>query len=95
MKRHMIAAFIACPLLCMTGCGSDEPDQPAQAKKDTSENVVLTTFYPTAYFARRISGGLVPVDCPVPEGEDPIFWQPERSVLERYRNAKLIVLNGA
>ncbi len=59
------------------------------------ENVVLTTFYPTAYFARRISGGLVPVDCPVPEGEDPIFWQPGREALERYRNAKLIVINGA
>ena len=95
MKRQIIAALMACPLVCMTGCGPDEPSKHAQAQTDTAENVVLTTFYPTAYFARRISGGLVPVDCPVPEGEDPIFWQPERSVLERYRNAKLIVLNGA
>ncbi len=95
MKRHMIAVLAACPLLWISGCGSSEPDMAAQAKADTAESVVLTTFYPTAYFARRISGGLVPVDCPVPEGEDPIFWQPDRSVLERYRNAKLVVLNGA
>jgi len=95
MKRRMIAALIACPLVCLPGCGSEEPSKPAQSQTDNTENVVLTTFYPTAYFARRISGGLVPVDCPVPEGEDPIFWQPDRSVLERYRNAKLVVLNGA
>ena len=95
MKRLLIASAIGCSLISVVGCGSDESTSTPTAESQNHENVVLTTFYPTAYFARRISGGLVPVDCPVPEGEDPIFWQPERAVLERYRNAKLIVLNGA
>ncbi len=95
MKHIVLAALFVMPMLSFAGCGSDEPAKPAQSETESTENVILTTFYPTAYFARRIAGGLVPVDCPVPVGEDPIFWQPERSVLERYRNARLVVLNGA
>ncbi|MFI4872232.1 MAG: metal ABC transporter substrate-binding protein [Phycisphaerales bacterium JB061] len=95
MKRFLMASVLGCSVLSVVGCGSEESSQEASAASQEHENVVLTTFYPTAYFARRISGGLVPVDCPVPEGEDPIFWQPGREALERYRNAKLIVLNGA
>lgn len=95
MKRSLIALVVGSSLLTHLGCGSDDSSPSPSTQSQDHENVVLTTFYPTAYFARQISGGLVPVDCPVPEGEDPIFWQPDRAVLERYRNAKLIVLNGA
>ena len=66
-----------------------DPTRPA------SRPVVLTTFRPTADFARRIAGDLVDVRCPVPEDEDPIFWQPSRDVLEQYRAADLVIVNGA
>lgn len=95
MRRVVLSAVIGCSMALLTGCGSEESAQAEAANRQAHENVVLTTFYPTAYFARRIAGGLVPVECPVPAGEDPIFWQPDRLKLERYRNAKLIVLNGA
>ncbi len=95
MRRVVFATMIGCSMVWLTGCGSEESAQAEAANRQAHENVVLTTFYPTTYFARRIAGGLVPVDCPVPAGEDPIFWQPDRLKLERYRNAKLIVINGA
>lgn len=74
------------------GCGNEAQEHTPAAER---ESVVLTTFYPTTYFARQIAGGQVPVECLVPEGEDPIFWKPSREALERYTNAELIVLNGA
>jgi len=56
---------------------------------------VYTTFYPTTYFAERIGGGRVDVVCPLPEGEDPIFWMPGPETIHDYQQADLIVVNGA
>lgn len=93
--RHFAVALIAgLAATSLIGCNSEETPT-AAVERGATEDVVLTTFYPTAYFARRIAGGTVRVDCPVPEGEDPIFWQPDRTALERYQSARLVVLNGA
>jgi zinc transport system substrate-binding protein len=71
-------------------------------KEDTSTSEIVdrdtgiyTTFYPTTYFAERIADGLVPVTCPLPEDEDPIFWRPPREVLASYQKADLVIVNGA
>ncbi|MHC4885507.1 MAG: metal ABC transporter solute-binding protein, Zn/Mn family [Planctomycetota bacterium] len=64
-------------------------------QKRHSKPVVFTTFYPTQYLAERIGGELIEVVCPVPEGEDPIFWMPDAGTIHRYQAADLIVLNGA
>ena len=66
MKRLLIASAVGCSLISFVGCGSNDSASTPAAESKNHENVVLTTFYPTAYFARRISDGLVPVDCPVP-----------------------------
>jgi len=65
------------------------------AAGDDLADVVMTTFYPTKFFAHTIAGDIVRVECPVPDGEDPIFWQPSRAILQRYQKASLIILNGA
>jgi zinc transport system substrate-binding protein len=79
-------------LSCLAaGCGG-EPAGPAPVEL---EGAVYTTFHPTTWMAERISGGLVPVVCPLPPGEDPIFWQPDREALERYARARLVVVIGA
>lgn len=57
--------------------------------------LVFTTFSPTAYFVGRIVGEHAQVVCPVPEGEDPIYWRPSPEVIEQYQKADLIVINGA
>ena len=72
-----------------SGCG-EPADVPV-----VLDPVVRTTFHPTTYFAQRITGGLVPVECLAPADADPIFWRPSREDLERYQRARLIVLNGA
>lgn len=78
-------------MLTLAGCNESSPDAPAAALDDA----VLTTFYPTHYFAQRIAGGLVPVRCPLPESEDPIFWQPDAEAMALYQNARLVITNGA
>lgn len=94
MKALLASAFLVCSAgLATVGCSSD--DQPETQTAQQQENAVLTTFYPMTYFARRIAGDLVPVECLVPEGEDPIFWRPTREELQRYSNAKLVAINGA
>ena len=69
-----------------------EPESVVPAVKPLT---VLTTFYPTQYFAQRIAGDLATVICPVPEDADPIFWMPDAGTIQRYQQADLIILNGA
>lgn len=80
----------ACALL--TACGGGGAETAPSAAR---ERAVYTSFHPTTWMAERIAGGLVPVVCPVPDGEDPIFWQPDRATLQAYQRAELVVLNGA
>jgi zinc transport system substrate-binding protein len=86
------AAFLLVIAICLAGCG-DGGGTPAPATG--GKPVVLTTFYPTLYFVQRIAGDLVTAECPVPEDEDAIFWQPDDAMVGRYQKADLIVLNGA
>lgn len=88
---RVLGTLIASVMLLSSGCGGDG----RPAKSPSTADAVLTTFYPTEYFAARISGGLVPVECPLPEGEDPADWRPPAAVLERYQAAGLVVINGA
>ncbi|MEQ8316935.1 MAG: metal ABC transporter substrate-binding protein [Phycisphaerales bacterium] len=77
----------------LTGCQEEQSPAGGQSASITDE--VATTFYPTTYFAERISGDLVAVRSGLPEGEDPIFWQPDAATLSNYQNAKLVITNGA
>lgn len=74
--------------------GYDRPE----AGESFTENhtaTVLTTFYPTTYFAKTIGGEQVTVICPCPSDEDAIFWMPDRKTLAEYQKASLIIVNGA
>ncbi len=76
------------------GC-EEQPQSSTDQSSSATNNEVLTTFYPTTYFAQRIAGGLVPVRTALPVGEDPIFWQPGADALSEYQNARLVITNGA
>ncbi len=67
----------------------------SERRSDPGSDVVLTTFYPTTYFAQRIAGDHLKVECPLPEGADPIFWMPDAEAMRRYQAADFILLNGA
>lgn len=68
---------------------------PASTPNAPAPPLVMTTFYPTTYFASRIAGDKARVECPVPTDADPIFWQPSDADLTRYQSADLIIINGA
>ena len=86
--RSSLSALFFCFAL---GCS----DRDASTEPSAEEPVVYTTFYPTAFLTERIAGDRLKVVCPVPEGEDPIFWNPSRETLAEYQQADLIVVNGA
>jgi zinc transport system substrate-binding protein len=67
-------------------------EDPTPQKQDQT---VLTTFYPTQYFAQTISHGTLTIHCLCPADEDPIFWMPDRTQLAEYQRGLLIIVNGA
>jgi zinc transport system substrate-binding protein len=92
MRIRMLIGPVAAAI-AIAGCEKKERAEPAGG--NTATPLVMTTFYPTEYMARRIGGDLVEVRCPVPEDADAIFWQPSREEVEAYAAADLIVINGA
>lgn len=89
MKIQYLTLLVA---LAFTSCGQRK-SAPAPAEKTSTS--IYTTFYPTQYFAERITGESFNVDCPVPADEDAIFWKPDAATIAKYQAADLIILNGA
>jgi zinc transport system substrate-binding protein len=90
------ACLTACwSILTIAGCGPAPEANSRAAVTHSASPAILTTFYPTAYFAQRIIGNLVPVECPVPDDADPIFWQPDAATIVRYQQSPMIIVNGA
>lgn len=83
------------PLLLIPFLASCDRAPAPHAGPAADSRTVLTTFYPTTYFATRIAAGKLDVACPCPDDADPIFWKPSREALERYQSAALIITNGA
>lgn len=95
-RRSGTAAALAVgAALCLVEGCDRSPVHPASPAPDTVHTAIYTSFYPTTYFAQRITAGAVPVVCPCPADADPIFWQPSREEIARYQSASLIILNGA
>lgn len=68
--------------------------QPALATGSDTLTVVAAN-YPLAYFAERLGGTQVRVELPVPDDEDPAYWQPDARTIQTMQKADLIALNGA
>ena len=89
-----LAALAFLPLAFLPlGCGDPAPG-PSGGTSARDERV-LTTFYPTTYFAQRIAGDAVEVHCLLPPDEDPIFWRPDDETILAYQRSALVVVNGA
>jgi len=95
-----VTACVAAGMLLAGGCGQESPEPSASTSggdAGTGSYTIATTFYPTTYFAHRLTDGVpgVEVVCPVPAEADPIFWQPGGEDIGLYQASDLIVLNGA
>ncbi|MEZ6243233.1 MAG: zinc ABC transporter substrate-binding protein [Phycisphaerales bacterium] len=95
MRR--LFTLLAAPLvISLASCTDKSPPPPTKPPESAvTSDVVLTTFYPTLYFADRIAGNVLEVECPLPPGEDPVFWTPSAEVIQEYQSARLVILNGA
>ena len=89
MRAIIILSFL---LICL-GCSPSKKD--TDNPEPLESDIIVTSFYPTTYFAERISGGLVPVVCLLPEDEDPIYWKPSSDAIVQFQAASLVILNGA
>ncbi len=83
--------------LILTLCMATACERGAKPKTEVPAGplVITTTFFPTAYFARRIGGQFITIRCPLPAEADPIFWQPTAEDIGLFQKADLIVINGA
>jgi len=91
LLRVSVLFAAACYISVVFSCSREEEKE--TLRKDPLE--VCTTFYPTLYFAQSIGGGLIRASCPIPAGEDPIFFEPPPETVLEYQKADLIILNGA
>ncbi|MBL8758612.1 MAG: zinc ABC transporter substrate-binding protein [Phycisphaerae bacterium] len=101
------AALAMLPLLALltAACGRPSTGTPptrdagdrssATAAQPAGRNAIITSAFPVWYFTHRISGGLIPIECPLPPGEDPSAWRPGPAILAQFQSAGLVVLNGA
>ncbi len=84
--------LLGAAVIATLGCSPPETAEPGETGAVVS---VFATFYPTTYFARRIGGDRVDVQCPLPDDADPVFWTPPAEVLSKMQQADMIVINGA
>ncbi len=92
MVRMVVLAGL---LLAVVSCGPASGPGGGGGDAAQDRGVVMTTFYPLAYFARRIAGDTVEVQCPVPDDADPSSWQPGADAIRAYQQAEVIFVNGA
>ncbi|GAB4383296.1 MAG: zinc ABC transporter substrate-binding protein [Phycisphaerales bacterium] len=94
MKRVRLVCVLSLGLLGLM-VHACRPNAPSDSAARADRPVVMTTFYPLAFLAERIAGGLVDVECPLPEDADPATWDPHADVMRRFQSADLILINGA
>lgn len=94
-RRCVVAGMVVLGAVLAAGLGGCSKKPAGHTGGTNLDDVVMTSFYPAAYFARRIADGAIEVRCPLPDDADPAFWQPTPEVIGAYQHAKLIVLNGA
>lgn len=97
---HRWIAFSTCVAASLAvGCSpsTTNPTTDATADQATPEAqaVVVVVNYPLEYFARRIGGDLIQVTFPVPDDQDPVYWEPSGNEIAEIQAADLVLLNGA
>lgn len=81
--------LLSLPML--VACGGDRAAEPSEA----GSGAIVAVNRPLETFATRLADGLVPVENPVPIGEDPQDWMPDAAAVARVQQAPLILLQGA
>jgi zinc transport system substrate-binding protein len=93
-RLSILALLCVVPAISLVSCRRAGNDG-APTKDAEASGTVIATFYPLEFFATRIAGGLVNVECPLPGDADPAYWVPDDATIARYQSADVILVNGA
>jgi zinc transport system substrate-binding protein len=93
LTRLILASLFVALSLASCGPASGPIDSVDESARESGP--AMTTFYPLAYFAGRIAGDAVEMQCPVPDDADPSLWQPGADAIQAYQQAEVIFVNGA
>lgn len=80
-----------------SACGGAESPEPSNetATEPLERPLVKTTCYPMDWLVSQLAGPRVERELIIPEGQDPVHWQPEPDVVAGLAEADLVVANGA
>jgi zinc transport system substrate-binding protein len=71
------------------GCDERPTPEPAGVR-----DVVVATNAPLADFAATLGDGVVAIERPAPDGEDPSLWRPDATTISEVQRSELILLQG-
>lgn len=92
-KKALLAIVIVIPL---SGYFLWSSQQDKEIPKVTSEkHKILVSFYPIYKFTKAVGGNMVDVSIIIPPGIEPHDWEPTIQDIEKMKNAKMIIINGA
>ncbi|MBX3728731.1 MAG: zinc ABC transporter substrate-binding protein [Candidatus Sumerlaeia bacterium] len=88
-RLFILSLLVALTVACRPAAEQQRPAAaPAQPR-------IVATNYPMAWVAERLAGSFATIELPVPEDEDPAFWEPTAADIRSMQQADMIVLNGA
>jgi len=91
MKQFIATCLI---LLIISSCGSSDKKGKSNEQSVNSKTIAVTN-YPLYFFTQRIAGDEFNVSFPVPQDEDPAFFEPTAEIVSKYQSAEIIFINGA
>lgn len=95
--RHVWAISLFGFVAVVAGCGGSGSSSVTDelGGTTTSRVDIVVVNYPLQFFAERIGGDLVRVTFPVPESQDPAYWEPTGEEIAGMQTADFVILNGA
>ena len=90
--KQSIATFLI--LLVISSCGSSDKKDKSDERSVNSRTLAVTN-YPLYFFTQKIAGDEVDILFPVPQDEDPAFFEPGAEIVSMYQAAEIIFTNGA
>ena len=91
-KAAIVAIAVIIPFSSIYVWNSDQ--SLVLASENSSEIIVIASFYPLYEFTKQVGQDKVNVSMLVPPGIEPHDWEPTVSDLQKMHEADLIVING-
>jgi len=90
MRAREIDLAPACGVVVLAfGCGEAPTPEVVDVRP-----ITVAVNAPLADFARTLGAGIVEVERPAPDGEDPSLWRPDADTIAEVQRSELVLLQG-